>query len=326
MNKRSKWFLLGLLAVLIGAPNSMLVRTALSGDAGTDSLTLLLLRYIVASVVLFVPLYKFVRAKYSVFRKSFKNLLIYTTCSVVGTYTWLMAVEQSSASYASTIALLSPIILVVLSAKLVKDRITRRAAAGVSLATIGGMLVVAMPAIFQGSATSDFYPMATLLLLLDCVLAPISMIYQRRTDERGVPLSVSVGFMALIAVVAVMTTYIFTRGGNVMIDTVTTLPWQVWLVVIYSAFAVNCIARVLVIKSYEYTGAAVRGGLSYLETLLAIALPLIILGEHLSMEMIAGAMLILMGVFLAESGGKNHLSKLGLKPYLRRPHHYGRMR
>ncbi|MCL2451805.1 DMT family transporter [Candidatus Saccharibacteria bacterium] len=325
-SNKSKWFWLGIAAVFIGAPNPMMTRIALSGDASTDSLTLILIKYSILLLVFFVPLYRFVRAKNSIFRAALKNLVIYAVCTVVSTYLWMAAIEQSNASYASIITLLSPIILVVLSAKLVNDRITRRATAGITLAAIGGILVVVLPTILQGSVTSNFYPLATILLLIVCVLTPLNIIYQRRANEQGVPFTVSTGFMTLISVPLIAIVYIFTRGGEAMISTVGSLPWQVILVALYSGLVVTFISRSLAIKCYEYTGAAVKGGLSYLETLMAIALPLIILGEQLSIEIVTGALLILVGVFLAESGGKHHFLKLGFKWH---PHHvyrHGRMR
>ncbi|MCL2280845.1 DMT family transporter [Candidatus Saccharibacteria bacterium] len=325
-NKKSKWFMLGLLAVFISAPNPMLTRVALSGDASTNSLTLILVKYTILLTVFFVPLYRFVRAKNSIFRAALKNLVIYAVCTAVSTYLWMAAIEQSNASYASIINLLSPIILVILSAKLVKDRITRRATAGIVLAAIGGILIVILPTILQGSVMSNFYPLATILLLLVCVLTPLNIIYQRRTNEQGVPFTVSTGFMTLLTVPLIATIYILTRGGTVMIETISSLPWQVWLVAIYSALMVTYVSRSLAIKSYEYTGAAVKGSLSYLETLMAITLPLIILGEQLSIEIVAGMMLILVGVFLAESGGKHHLLKLGFTGHPHLLHHHGRIR
>ena len=324
VSKKSQWFLLGLLAVFIGAPNSTIIRIALDGDNGTDSLTLLLVRFTIVAIIFFIPLYKFVCQKYSVFRKAFKDLLIFSTCTITAACTWFVAIEQSSASYASIITLLAPIILVILSAKLVKDKITRRATAGITLAAVGGILVVALPTILHGSAQSDFYPFATLLLLLNCALAPLSIIYQRRTNEQGVPFTVSIGFMALLSMSILAVFYVLMAGGDAMITNISTLPWQVWLITIYSALIVTFVSRSLAVKSYEYTGAAVQGGLSYLETLLAIVLPLIILGERLSIEMMIGTMLILVGVFLAESGGKHHLLKLGFKWHPHHLHHHGK--
>jgi drug/metabolite transporter (DMT)-like permease len=132
--------------------------------------------------------------------------------------------------------------------------------------------------------------------------------------------------VALVAVPSLVMVYILTRGGGELVETVSHLPWQVWLAVGYSSIMVSYFSRSLAVKSFEHTGAAVKGGLSYLETLLAIALPLIIIGEQLSVEIMAGALLILVGVFLAESGGKHHLFKLGFKEHPHHLHHHGRVR
>ena len=70
---------------------------------------------------------------------------------------------------------------------------------------------------------------------------------------------------------------------------------------IYSGIVVTFAARSLWIAAYERIGAASSGGLSYLETLLSILLPLIILGERLSVELIVGAVLIMYGVYMTQS-------------------------
>jgi len=318
--------MLGLVSAALGVPYALLIRIAVSGDAGTDSLVLLILKFTIILVIAFVPLYKFVRDHFSIFKKSFKNLCIMVICNVISSSFWIMSVEQSNASYASIVMLLAPIVLVILSAKLVKDRMTRRAAAGISLAAVGGILVVALPALLQGSAISDVYPLATILLLINCIANPLVIVFQRRSHEQGVPLTALVGLVALVAVPVLSAIYIGMHGGDAMINAMSNLSWQVWVAALYSGLIISFAARNLAARSYEHTGAAVRGGLTYLETLLSVVLPIIVLGEHLSIEMMVGALLILVGVFLAESGSKHHFLKLGFKRHPRYFHRHGRFR
>jgi drug/metabolite transporter (DMT)-like permease len=76
---------------------------------------------------------------------------------------------------------------------------------------------------------------------------------------------------------------------------------QTIIAVVYSAICVALIARLLNVMSYERLGSVVTAGLSYIENLLAILLPLLILGEIITLELIAGGLLILVGVYIAET-------------------------
>ena len=69
---------------------------------------------------------------------------------------------------------------------------------------------------------------------------------------------------------------------------------------VYSGVAVLLIARSLNVVTYEHIGSAVVGALDYLEKLLAILIPVVILHETLSVEMVLGGALILCGVYMAE--------------------------
>jgi drug/metabolite transporter (DMT)-like permease len=117
-----------------------------------------------------------------------------------------------------------------------------------------------------------------------------------------------------------------TRGSAAITNTLQNLSPAVWWPAIYSGIVASFMARSLAVKSMEQTGAAVRSGLSYLETLMGITLPLLILGEQLSVEMMIGAVLILFGIYLAESSGKHHWFKMGGKYHPHHEYHHGRVR
>jgi drug/metabolite transporter (DMT)-like permease len=68
----------------------------------------------------------------------------------------------------------------------------------------------------------------------------------------------------------------------------------------YTAIGVSLLARMLTVLSYKHLGSAVTGGLYYVEGFMSIALPIIVLGEHMTREMLAGGILILLGVLVAE--------------------------
>ena len=81
---------------------------------------------------------------------------------------------------------------------------------------------------------------------------------------------------------------------------------SVILAILYSGIVVALISRVLNIASYERIGSAVSSSLMYLETVIAILIPIIILKETISLAMIIGVALILTGVAITEHHKSTH--------------------
>jgi drug/metabolite transporter (DMT)-like permease len=313
-SKNAKWLAIGFVSVFLAAPNAMLVRS-IFGEI--DSLTFIFLKFTVITIITLPFLIRFIIKERAIFRKNLKNLGFLAFFNVLSTSVFFVAVEQSSASYASIIALLSPILLVIFSARLVRDKISRRAVAGITLAAIGGICVVALPAILHGAAQMGVYPLATVLALINVVTFPLAIIYQRKSNEQGVPLTVSMGFVSLCATIALGAMVSWSRGDAAFAQ-IGDFSWSVWAVILYSGLVVSLLSRACAVLCYRHTDAAVKGGLSYLETLASISLPLLILNEKLPIEVTIGAILILGGVVLTESTGKHHWFKLGGRFH---PHH-----
>ncbi|MGE5309482.1 MAG: DMT family transporter [Sphaerimonospora mesophila] len=294
----TKWLLIGFLSVIIGAPNGTIIKSTL-GEI--DSTTFTFLKFAMMFVIFLPVVISFLLRHKKVLQKNARSLTISVIGTVVSVIVFYKAIEYSAASYASIISLLSPIVLVIMSAKLIRERVGPRALAGITLAAIGGLLVVAVPAFFHGSAASVFYPLATVLVLINCISSPLSVIYQRKANEGGVSFSVYAGLSALAtAAAALVMSWLENGPGEIIAQTAGLSLWG-WVGIVYSAFVVSFASRSLWIVAYQRMGSTVSGGLSYLETLLAIALPIILLGEKLSLELVTGALLILLGIYVAES-------------------------
>lgn len=300
--------------MLLGVPNATIIRSVSTGGE-IDSMMLLLLKTGMIALVTAPLLIQFGLRHRETIRKQWRNLAIMASASTASAILFFTAVERSSASYASIVSLFAPIMLVVLSAKIIKDRIGRRARAGITLAALGGLVAIALPAALNHSVELSMYPVAAILLLINCVTHPLGTIYFRRANEGGVPLSVCVGVFAVVTAAVASLILALSYDVSQVAGKIANLSTGGWLAVAYTALIVSFLSRNLAVKSFEHVGAAVSGGFSYLQTLMSIALPLIILGERLSIEMTAGAFLVLLGVYIAQS----HTHKSGpLQRFLNR--------
>lgn len=281
---------------MLAAPNATIIRIAVN-DA--DPLYWTLSRFVLLSI-LCLP---FVIKGYSSMRVPIarKNLLIASTALTAGMFFYVYAIFYSQASYVSIVTLVTPIVFLVLSARLIGDRVNRRSITGVVLAAIGAMVLVILPIALSSSGVA-FYPLATVLALANCFVYAIGIIYLRKSNEAGVSMPAALGVSSImIATVAYILFLAFGDWSRTPFNT------EYGLAVVYSAIVVALIARALNVISYEHVGASVLSALGYLETLVAILIPVFVLHEKLSVEMVVGGILILIGVFVVEYHKHPHI-------------------
>lgn len=207
---------------------------------------------------------------------------------------------MSLASYVSIIVLIDPILLILISPLFTKETISRRAIAGITLAALGAMTVVFVPIAFYQNSLA-FYPVATALTLINGVTYTFSIMFIRRADEQGAPLIGSIGVNAFVTVIA--SWLLFMLFGN---TSQTPHSWSFVLAALYSGAVIGILTRVLSVKILENVGTAFTGALQYLETFLSILLPVLILGEQLSLITVLGGALILLGIYTVESHKHSH--------------------
>ena len=309
----NKWLVIGLLSVAIGVPNGTVIKI-LADEIGSIAFTFL--KFALMSLVFLPIVISFAVRHKKILKRNIFNLTMVTIGTAVSVLDFYRAIELSTASYTSIVSLLSPIVLVVMSNRLIKEKVGARAVAGITLAAIGGLLVVALPAVIHGAIGSVFYPAATFLVIINCFCHPMSIVYQRKSNEDGIPFAVYAGISAIGTTLLALVVSMFQAEGpsGIVAQAANVSAWG-WAGIIYSGFLVTFVARILWIKSYQHMGSAAGGGLSYLEMLLGVVLPMVVLGESLSIELLIGAILILLGVYIAES---RPAAKNGMKK-----HHYG---
>lgn len=281
---------------MLGAPNGTILRSAV---LESDPFYLNFCRFALVAVLCFpfvIRGYKKLTA-----RRARNNVLLASIFLTISITLYTFALLYSQASYVTIISLATPIVFILLSAKFFGERMNRRIATGVTLAMIGAMALVVLPIALSQNGTA-FYPLATVLALVNCVFATLALIYMRRSNESGVPMPAMVGSSALF--VAVVSYGLFLLFG----DTAKTPNGpDFWLAVLYAGVVVGLIGRILNVKSYERVGASTMSALVYLEMFVAILIPVFVLNEQLSPTMVIGGILILIGVYVVEHHKHPHV-------------------
>ena len=165
---------------------------------------------------------------------------------------------------------------------------------GVTLAALGGCVLVLLP-LADASGGAQFYPLATVLMLMNCLSYPIALLTLKKANETGLSMISLIGLSSLV-VAAISAALLLTIGGDVTAPSGTE-----WFSIVYSGLAVALLGRMCKVWSYEHIGAAATSAVMYVETFLAILLPVLVLREHIAAGTVIGGTLVLLGVYLVES-------------------------
>ena len=287
----SFWFGVGLISALAIAPNATLLKVLLET---LDPILLNALRSIIL-VLVALPFLLFYHRKYN--RHNVRYALLAGVCMTIAVTSMLYALKASQASYVVVLGLLSPIFLIMVSRRVFGEKIKPRAAAGITLAFIGALIAVGLPLLLSGNSTTAFYPLATILMVVNCVAFTLGLVLTRKAHETGLPLTATSGITSAVIAAVAVSLALFT---HVDFSQVPELAVSQWAILLYSAVIVVFVARMLSVAAYERIGSVPTGAFSYLSTVVALLIPIIVLGEQLPLTMVVGAMVILVGVYLTE--------------------------
>lgn len=287
------WYLLAVLPALIAAPNGLVVKMI---DGEIDPAWINALRFLIASIVL-LPFV--LRASRRMTRQNVRYAVLQGVAYATAVTSFVFSVSLGQASYTSVVALGIPIALMTYSVYLTREKVSRRAMLGVSMAALGAFIVVGVPLFVGQGFASEIHPVATILAFVNVLASPLAVICSRKANDAGLPMSATFGVALMTAFVLTTGVAIVTTGELMPIKAIVQQPMFV-MGVLYMALGVSLVARMLTVVTYRRLGSAVTGGMQYVENFLAITLPIVLLNERMTIEMLLGGVLILLGVILTE--------------------------
>jgi drug/metabolite transporter (DMT)-like permease len=298
MKTKQKWFWICFVAALLAAPNALMLRHT---SEALDPLLINAVRFGLAGLV-FLPMLikdvpRLVRSK-----KAFLKLLAAGLALAIAGVTYIIAIGNAPASYVSIIYLLSPIMLVVYARLLSRERMSSRAIAGIIIAAIGSMLVVVLPIAKTTGGEFVFYPIATIAALVSMLSYPATVVLTKDINKTfRVHILSIVSFSSLLTALVSLSLWGVSHSTQaVVISTI-----DMWSL-LYAGLIVLGLSRALTLRGYKYVSTPTLGSLFYVESFLAVILPVVVLNEKLSVEMIAGGCLILLGVYAIEHHRSAH--------------------
>ncbi len=205
---------------------------------------------------------------------------------------FVMGMGQTSVAHAAIIAALAPVQVLLLAALRGQEHLNAMKLTGLAVAFAGvGLLQLSRGGDAGATARGDLF-----IYLSCCLFAGFSVYGKDYTQRLGT--FTMTGFAYLLSGVAMLPVVWFT-GRDVAWGA---LPWTVWVGILYMAAFSSVLAYLIFYYALAWVPASRVAAFSYTQPILASVLGWLLLGESLTLVVIASAALVLAGVLLVERG------------------------
>lgn len=295
------WVMIAFIAALIAAPNASIAKLGITEVGASEYNVMRLSAGALVGLVLILMGLK----KFNV--KNLTNSLLAGVFMTIALITFVHAIKLSSAGYVAILSLMAPINLVIISRLWLKETITKSAAVGIFVAAIGALFAVIS---VQGSNNLDFnntnYLLATLIMFINTIVFPLSLILARKANKQGLPIYSVFGVIKVVGFIGAVAFLILSSPQPQFAVT----PISI-VAAAYSGIIVMVVARILNVLSYEHLSSATVGSFLYIESFIALLIIIFIVKEQVPLLLLIGGATILLGIYLTQRD-KMHAQHYGL--------------
>ena len=244
-----------------------------------------------------LPLYIWERARSTPKKRSRRDVLHLLLLGLIGAALnqlfFIVGLSRTSVAHAALLIGLTPVQVLVIAALRGQERVTARKAAGMAIALAG----VAVLTSFESSAGSGATLPGDAIVLLGGFCFALFTVFGKELTGRYSAITVN--------------TYAYVGGGVVLLPLIfwgaarhylSHAGAAAWLSAIYMALFPSVAAYLIYYHALAHMTASRVSAFSYLQPVFASIMGVAILGESLGAAVIAGGVVILSGVYLAESG------------------------
>ena len=277
-----------ILSALIYGLAPMLAKIAYGG--GVNGMTLTFLRTFLMLPLLFVLMLARGQSFRLNKRELFDIIILGVVCGSLSIISLYAAYDYISTGLATTLHFIYPLIIVVVSALIYREKITNMKLAAVMLVTLGIFLFVDL--------TSRADKIGVALAVLSGVFYSFFVIYM---DHSGLNEMDYVKLTFYLMIIMSAGTYIFgTATKSIVFNE---MNGTAWVFATLISFFITIGAIPLFQAGVRYEGASTAGIVSALEPITTIILGALFLGETMGLVQYFGGAMIILGVGIAEKYG-----------------------
>jgi drug/metabolite transporter (DMT)-like permease len=206
---------------------------------------------------------------------------------------FIVGLSRTSVAHAAILIGLTPIQVLIIARLRGQERITARKAFGMAIALAG----VAVLKVFEPSAATGATWLGDFLMLLAGLCFALFTVFGKEVTEQYSTIT--------------MNTYAYVGGALALLpltlweaarQPLAQIGAEAWIAAIYMALFPSVIAYLIYYHALAHMTASRVSAFSYLQPVFASIMGVAILGESLGAPVIAGGVVILCGVYLAERG------------------------
>jgi len=201
-------------------------------------------------------------------------------------------IQMAGASIAAIfVCLLSPIIIAVFSARMFKEHLTRKQILGIGIAAAGTFIVITRGTL-NFLSDREFF-LGSLILLSTPVLWATYSLLGKKTMEKYDPFLV----VAYVTMLGGLCLIPFSLAENSLYQ-IFIMSLYGWLAILFLAITCSVLGYYIWFYVIKQVGAAVTSSFLFVEPLVTVLFAVMFVGEELSMSILAGGLLIFIGVYL----------------------------
>lgn len=207
-------------------------------------------------------------------------------------------IQMSGASIAAIfVCLLSPILIALLSARMFKEHLVKRQIFGIGIAAAGTFAVVT-GGVFSFPGNREFF-LGSLILLSTPVLWATYSLMGKKMMEKYDPFLV----VAYVTVLGGLCLIPFALAEN-SFHQIFEMGLRGWLSVLYLSFTCSLLGYYIWFYVLKRVGTAVASSFLFAEPLVTVLFAVTFVGEEISLLILAGGLLIFIGVYLVTANAR----------------------
>lgn len=286
-----------LMLTLITFWGSSFVVVKIALNEGLTPIAIATFRFLTAGALFIVALLFQKNRKHNyrllVERKDVPTLLILALTGITFFFTaQYTGIKMAGATIASIfVCLLSPIIITIFSTRMFKEYLNKKQIFGIGTAA-AGTLIVTVGGTLSLQFNKEFF-FGSLILLVTPFLWSAHSLMGKKMTEKYNPFLV----VAYVTILGGLCLIPFSLAEN-SLQQALTMSLNSWLAIIYLSSTCSLLGYYIWFYAMKKIGAAVTSSFLFAEPLVTVLLAVTLIGEKLTVPILAGGLLIFTGVYL----------------------------
>lgn len=201
---------------------------------------------------------------------------------------------------AALLMVIVPVVVLVFSALLLRERIGKRKVSGIAMACAGAFLLIYTSQ--GGNATGNVW--GDLLIILNATSFGLYLVLVKPLMQKYKAITVVSRIFTVGAVLVIPFGW-----QQLMAPDYSTFPVSIWLAILFMVFAVTIIAYLLNTWALRYANPSLVGAYIYLQPVMAILIAITAGKDVFTLQKAAYALLIFAGVYLVSQTRQKAISK-----------------